>query len=150
MQLKAFYPLVLAAAAAALLDACASHQVSGGFGRPSSPAALNNGEMIFQTGKDAAGKQIVATKPPLRLSCAACHNANGSGGVKFAGGARSADLRENALVTRQKKPYTLALIERAISVGVDNEGKPLDPVMPRWKLSKKDVHDVAAYVLTLK
>ncbi len=48
----------------------------------------------------------------------------------------------------QKRPYTIALLERAISTGVDNEGQPLDPVMPRWQMSKRDLHDVAGYVLT--
>ncbi len=63
------------------------------------------------------------------------------------GGAVSADLRHAALVTSQQHPYTLALLERAISTGIDDDGKPLNPVMPRWKLSKQDLHDVAYYVL---
>lgn len=73
---------------------------------------------------------------------------NGSGGVHLPNGAVSADLRHKALVTGQKHPYTLALLERAISTGVDNEGQALNPVMPRWKLSGADLHDVAYYVLT--
>jgi mono/diheme cytochrome c family protein len=66
------------------------------------------------------------------------------------GGAVSADLRHAAMVTNQKHPYTLAMLERTISTGVDNEGVKLNPVMPRWRLSKTDLHDVAAYVMTLK
>ncbi|GAC1411888.1 MAG: hypothetical protein NVSMB64_21930 [Candidatus Velthaea sp.] len=66
------------------------------------------------------------------------------------GGAVSADLRYKALVTDQKqqrlRPYTRALIERAVSTGIDNNGKPLDPIMPRWKLSARDLHDIAMYV----
>jgi hypothetical protein len=68
--------------------------------------------------------------------------------VHLPGGAVSADLRYKALVTAQKPPYTLALLERAVSTGVDNMGQRLNPVMPRWKLSKRDLHDVAYYVLT--
>jgi len=68
--------------------------------------------------------------------------------VHLPGGAVSADLRYKALVTGQKPPYTLALLERAISTGIDNTGQPLSPVMPRWRLSKSDLHDVAYYVLT--
>jgi hypothetical protein len=64
------------------------------------------------------------------------------------GGAVSADLRHKALVTDQAHPYTLLLLERAIATGIDNEGKPLNPVMPHWKLSKRDLHDIAYYVLT--
>jgi mono/diheme cytochrome c family protein len=89
---------------------------------------------------------FVARPPALYPKCAVCHNADGSGGVHLPGGAVSADLRYKALVTDQKQPYTLALL--AISTGIDNEGQPLNKVMPRWKLSKNDLHDVAYYVLT--
>ena len=105
-----------------------------------------NGKAIFQTGKDIDGVQITAMNPPLMQYCAACHGVSGSGGMKFPDGAVSADLRHKALVTDQHTPYTPLLLERAISSGIDNEGKPLDPVMPRWKLSERDLHDIAAYV----
>ena len=107
-----------------------------------------NGRSIFLTGKDVDGVVIHASSKPLFGSCAACHRADGSGGKQFADGAVSADLRHKALVVEQKTPYTLALLERAISTGVDNEGKPLDPVMPHWRLSPRDLHDVAQYVQT--
>ena len=111
-------------------------------------AAIVNGKMIFQRGKDSDGVPISAKKHPLYASCAACHRVDGSGGMKLPGGATSADLRHKALVTDQKHPYNLMLLERAISTGIDNEAKPLAPVMPHWTLSKRDLHDVAYYVLT--
>jgi mono/diheme cytochrome c family protein len=111
--------------------------------------ALANGRAIFQTGRDLNGVQIVARPAPLFNRCAACHRADGSGGKHFADGAVSADVRRRALVARQKHPYTLPLLERAISTGIDNDGQKLDPVMPRWKLSPRDLHDVAQYLLTL-
>jgi cytochrome c oxidase subunit II len=107
-----------------------------------------NGRSIFQTGRDTNGTQIVAVPPALRQNCAACHRMDGSGGLHLPDGAVSADLRHQALVTDQKHPYTLALLERAISTGTDNEGQRLNPVMPRWKLSSADLHDVAYYVFT--
>lgn len=110
--------------------------------------SMSNGQSIFQTGRDYNGKQIVAQPPPLYPRCAACHRTNGAGGVHLPGGAVSADLRYKALVTDQKHPYTLSLLERAISTGIDNDGQRLNPVMPRWRLSKRDLHDVAYYVLT--
>lgn len=110
-------------------------------------SSIANGRAIFATGKDLDGVRIVAQPPALFDSCAACHRANGSGGRQFADGAVSADLRHHALVDEQQHPYDLALLERAISTGVDNEGKPLDRVMPHWRLSKRDLHDVAQYVL---
>jgi len=112
------------------------------------PSAIANGRSIFQTGHDLDGVQITAQRRPLRQSCAACHRPTGAGGVHFPDGAVSADLRHAALVTAQKHPYTLASLERAISTGTDNEGKRLDPVMPHWRLSQRDLHDVAHYVLT--
>jgi mono/diheme cytochrome c family protein len=111
--------------------------------------AVGNGRAIFQTGKDLDGVQIVAQRPPLENRCAACHRADGSGGMHFADGAVSADLRHRALVVEQKHPYTVPVLERAISTGMDNDGQRLDPVMPRWRLSPRDLHDVAQYVLTL-
>lgn len=53
------------------------------------------------------------------------------------------------MVNEQKHPYTIALLERAIATGVDNEGQKLNPIMPRWRMSKSDLHDVAAYVARL-
>jgi mono/diheme cytochrome c family protein len=116
----------------------------------SHPASLTNGRDIFQTGRDADGVQIVASKPPLYPRCAACHGSSGAGGMHFPDGAVSADLRHKALVTDQKHPYTIVTLQRAISTGVDNDGQKLDPVMPRWRLSPHDLHDVAEYVLTLR
>jgi mono/diheme cytochrome c family protein len=114
----------------------------------SHPASIANGRDIFQTGRDSDGVQIVAAKPPLYPRCAACHGSNGAGGMHFPDGAISADLRHTALATAQKHPYTIATLQRAISTGIDNDGQKLDPVMPRWRLSPRDLHDVAEYVFT--
>jgi mono/diheme cytochrome c family protein len=114
----------------------------------SQAASLENGRSIFQTGKDSNGVQITAKPLALMNSCAACHRADGSGGLHLPGGAVSADLRYKALVSSQTQPYTLPLLERAISTGIDDDGQALSPVMPRWKLSARDLHDVSTYVLT--
>jgi mono/diheme cytochrome c family protein len=136
-----------------IVGLCACSHTGGPRSTAASPAGgansmLANGRDIFLTGKDAEGVQITAAKPPLRPYCSACHLANGAGGVKFPDGAVSADLRHKALVIDQKHPYTLALLKRAISTGIDNDGEKLDPAMPRWALSTRDLHDVAWYVLT--
>lgn len=62
------------------------------------------------------------------------------------GGAVSADLRHDALIKEQDHPYTIRLLERAISRGIDNDGDKLSPVMPRWQMSQADLKDVATYV----
>jgi mono/diheme cytochrome c family protein len=126
----------------AFMSGCARHTTA-------TVSPLENGRLIFQTGKDSAGVQIAAQPPALYNRCAACHRANGAGGMRFPDGAVSADLRHAALA-QGPHPYTLPLLERAISTGIDNDGKPLDKVMPRWRLSRRDLHDVALYVLTLK
>jgi mono/diheme cytochrome c family protein len=137
---------------AALLAACSNNTSTAAHASkaPATPtSSFTNGHSIFLTGKDSEGFQIMAASAPLRTSCAACHRPNGAGGVHLPGGAVSADLRYKALVTNQKHPYTLRTLERAISTGIDNEGKPLNPVMPRWKMMQRDLHDVAAFVQTL-
>ena len=116
---------------------------------PSTAASGDNGRTIFQYGKDSTGRPIVAATKPLYATCAACHHPNGEGGMHFPDGAVSADLRNKALMST-KPTYSLALLERAISTGIDNQNKKLDPVMPHWKLSPRDLHDVAVYVMSLK
>ena len=131
---------------AALLTLVLSTALAGG----ATDTTLANGRAIFQTGRDLGGARIAAKPPAMFPACANCHGQSGAGGKKLPGGAVSADLRHKAMVTDQKHPYTLTLVERAISTGVDNDGKSLDKIMPRWRLSPRDLHDVAAYVLTLK
>jgi len=138
-------PLIVALAVA---TGCSSASHARSSANPSPATAVANGQSIFQTGRDSDGLQIVAKPPALYPKCAACHRADGSGGMHLPGGAVSADLRYKALVTEQKPPYNLALLERAIATGSDNTGQPLNRVMPRWRLSKRDLHDVAYYVLT--
>jgi hypothetical protein len=47
-------------------------------------------------------------------------------------------------------PYTDALIQRAVTGGIDPAGKPLDWTMPRWKMSDPDFADLLAYLKTLR
>jgi cytochrome c oxidase subunit 2 len=143
MKRAPLVPVLLAAALAGLGGAS--------FSSAATPSpSLANGKSIFQKGVDLQGKRIAARPAALMPNCAACHRADGRGGMHLPGGAVSADLRYRSLVTKQKPPYTPALLERAISKGIDNEGEPLNKVMPRWQLSPADLRDVAAYVLTLK
>lgn len=130
------------------LAACAAQKPASSPSPSPKPARdpFANGRAIFMTGRDLAGHRITAKPPPLYGSCVQCHRANGSGGMHLPGGAVSADLRHDALTKEQDRPYTLALLERAISRGVDNDGDKLSPVMPRWQMSQADLRDVAAYV----
>ena len=141
--------LVLPLAALVALSACANNSAATKTAPAAKVSTTDNGRMIFLTGRDAQGFRINAQHPPLRASCAACHGANGAGGVHLPGGAVSADLRQKALAS-VKPAYRLQSLERAISMGVDNQGKPLNPIMPRWGMTPRDLHDVAEFVQTLR
>ena len=151
MKCRAFLISVLGAVLVAGCSSNGAHTTAASSvtAGPSTAAASDNGRKIFQYGKDSAGAQIVAATKPLYPTCAACHHPNGEGGMHFPDGAVSADLRHKALMS-SKPTYTLALVERAVSTGIDNQNKKLDPVMPHWKLSQQDLHDVAVYVMSLK
>ncbi len=122
-------------------------------------AAIENGRSIFLVGKDVNGARI-ATATPSRYyqSCAVCHNPDGAGGVQLADGTVSAEIGPHAHMLDQMAPmgamkgkmtpWTVALLERAISTGIDENGEELNPVMPRWKMSRRDLHDIALYVFT--
>lgn len=135
--------MVLALAACAAQKAAAPPPASP---RPAVVDPYANGRAIFMTGRDLAGHRITASPPPLYGSCVQCHRANGAGGLRLPDGAVSADLRHDALTKEQDRPYTIALLERAISRGIDNDGDKLSPVMPRWRMSPTDLKDVAAFV----
>lgn len=133
-------------------------------------AVIVNGRSIFFTGKDVNGVRITADPSRVYQSCAVCHGPQGQGGVQLPDGAISAKLGPHAHMRDNMEPmqmtgmssmgsmpgmtsmstqtWTLPQMERAISKGVDNMGTQLSPVMPRWKMSKRDLHDIAEYVLT--
>ncbi|MCL4543004.1 MAG: cytochrome c [Chloroflexi bacterium] len=94
------------------------------------------------TGSPAAGKELYGTY------CSTCHGPDAKGGIKL-GDATSADIRWSAIGTRYHNDP--ALVSRAILQGLDEEGKPLDDVMPRWKgtLTTQQVGDLVAYLQTL-
>ena len=47
-------------------------------------------------------------------------------------------------------PYNDQTLERAITQGIDSEGKPLDWPMPRWQMSETEVDDLIAFLKSLK
>jgi mono/diheme cytochrome c family protein len=46
--------------------------------------------------------------------------------------------------------YTDALIDRAITQGINPAGKPLDWTMLRWEMTEEDLNDLIAYLKTLR
>ena len=80
--------------------------------------------------------------------CVACHGPSGRGGIPvMMGTAIPPDIRYDAL---QEEHYTDPLIKRAITQGLDEEGKPLDWTMPRWQMAPGGLNALIDYLKTLK
>jgi mono/diheme cytochrome c family protein len=111
------------------------------------------GEQIYSTGSGTKGR-IPFTGGPRWLSihgggCVICHGIKGRGGVPVAmGTAIPADITYRKLTVEDH--YTDVLIKRAITQGLDEEGKPLNWTMPRWHMSETDLNAVIDYLKTLK
>jgi len=75
--------------------------------------------------------------------------ADGAIGAKLGSNAHMLDqMGSMGAMKHPMKPWTIKLFERSISMGVDENGDALSPVMPRWKMSDRDLHDIALYVFS--
>lgn len=122
---------------------------------------VSNGQMIYFTGRNQQDQRIPFDGAPMWLythggSCASCHGADGRGGAPVMMGTEiPADIRYGHLIEEENEegeehpPYTDELIKRAITLGLNPAGEPLDPTMPRWRMSDQDLDDVIQYLKTL-
>jgi len=122
----------------------------------------SNGEQIYYTGTSTKTGPIPRSDGPMWVAmggfgCVACHGVEGRGGVPvMMGTAIPADIRYEALIKgeyehgEKEAPYTDSLIKRAITEGLDPEGKPLDWTMPRWQMGDADFNDLLTYLKTLR
>lgn len=81
-------------------------------------------------------------------SCASCHGSDGQGGLPIMMSSTKAPAITYKSLT-QKEEFTDKLIKRAITQGLDEAGKPLDPIMPRWEMSNQDLDDLIDFLKTL-
>ncbi len=118
-----------------------------------------NGERIYFTSTSNSGEPIISwigsmTMRGGMISCATCHGADGRGGQgrMMMWTFNAPDIRYSTLtgVRGNETPYTDELIKRAITQGVDADGKRLEPPMPVWQMSDSDLNDLLAYLKTLK
>ncbi len=115
----------------------------------------SNGERIYFTGINETGKHLKFIEGPVWLymhggSCVNCHGEKGRGGVPvMMGNVVPTDITYTALTQTHKVPYNDTLIKRAITKGIDSEGKTLDPTMPRWEILDNDLNDIIAYLRSL-
>ena len=122
---------------------------------------VSNGQLIYFTARNERGERIPFEGGPMWLymrggSCATCHGADGRGGAPVMMGTEiPGDIRYHHLLEEEHEegeehpPFTDELIERAITLGLDPAGEPLDQTMPRWRMSDQDLDDLLEFLRTL-
>jgi len=87
------------------------------------------------------------------FACADCHGEQGHGGTVYMMMAQYdvpnitwPELTGPDFIP----PFTVDTVKRAITQGLDEKGKALDPFMPRWSMSPQDLSDLVSYIQTLK
>jgi hypothetical protein len=122
--------------------------------------ALANGERIFRSATSHSRPIVSSTgakRPdgtPL-LSCADCHGAGGAGGVITSGGRKyvSPPIHIEALTRDRMQagvpPYSEVTLGLALRTGVTPEGRKLDTLMPRWRMTAQDQADLYRYLESL-
>lgn len=78
-----------------------------------------------------------AGKTLFQTNCSGCHGtkAQGAFGPKLAGDAAK---------------WKFTLFKRALTKGLDDKGKKLQPAMPHFKFTDKEIANIQAYLKTLK
>ncbi len=131
-------------------------------------AFRSNGEQIYFTGINQDGERIAYTGgPPFGgmmgrpvLTCASCHGPTAQGGrhTMHMTVMDAPDIRIAALAAEEEEEeghggegggYTLEDFRRAVVEGKHPNGDPLDPNMPRWQLSERDLEDLYQYLSSL-
>jgi len=126
---------------------------------PATTGFSSNGEQIYFTGTSSTGV-ITATGGPFWFrmhggGCVVCHGQAGRGGEVFMMGDRftAPNITYRTLTgedgEEEHRPYTDALIKRAITSGLNSEGERLSGNMPRWQMPDKELNDIIAYLKTL-
>jgi hypothetical protein len=140
----------------------------------------SNGERIYLTATNEEGEFIPYSGGPgfggmmmgAYLTCAACHGADGRGGVhtmhmqvmdapdiryqalRGEAGEHQADADEgdeghDGDHHHEGEAYTLEDFRRAVVEGEHPDGEPLSGDMPRWQMSDDDLADLFAHLKTL-
>ena len=119
------------------------------------------GRAIYYQGQGTAAASAYLKGPGIEVessgfACVQCHREDGAGGRE--GGVSTSDIRFRRLTQaypgtrasdRQHPAYDEASLARAIREGVDPAGNPLDPVMPRYRFSERDMAALIDYLKRL-
>lgn len=122
------------------------------------------GQQLFTEGISAGGGEVIARVgasgaqvPAAVVPCANCHGTDGRGRPE--GGVRPPDITWRRLTMgfstlasngRTHPAYTDASLARAVSEGIDPGGNKLDPAMPRFIMSMRDMSNLTAYLKRLE
>ncbi len=127
---------------------------------------LELGRQLYMDGMLPSGKTIAGrVRGDIELTgkqviCGTCHRKSGMGSSEgdqvipaLAGSMLFKPLRlptsSNPLAPTQRPAYTEETLKRAIRDGIDSNGIPLDPLMPRYPLSDQELDLVIGYLKTL-
>jgi ABC-type branched-subunit amino acid transport system substrate-binding protein len=121
------------------------------------------GKTIYTRGVNSSGGEIptvlgesAAAVPAAVLRCVNCHGHDGVGRPE--GGIVPPEITWRELTRpygeshpsgRRRPAYTPSLLGRAISMGIDSGGKPLNFAMPRYRLTHGELADLTAYLKRL-
>lgn len=116
---------------------------------------LQQGRAFYQNGVAIDGATITIAggiqADVKNFPCQSCHQPGGKGG--FEGGVAVPSITWRSLAvrrpTKQFTAYNETLLKRALSAGIDSEGKPLHALMPRYNLSDTDFENLLSYLKSL-
>lgn len=121
-----------------------------------SPAAVR-GKQLYLTGESAAKRPVTALigdddveVPATTVPCSSCHARDGRG--REEGGLRPPNLQWDVLThalssePRTRAAYTRSQVKRAVTLGIDANGKALQKTMPRYRMAIEDIEDLLAYM----
>lgn len=127
---------------------------------------LELGRQLYLEGELPSGKRIAGrVRGDIELTgdqvvCGTCHRRSGLGSSEgdqvipaITGEMLFKPLRlptsSDPLAPSQRPAYTEATLRRAIRLGIDANGNPLDPLMPRYPLSDRELDLLIGYLKTL-
>ncbi len=136
-------------------------------GNANFPASFTtNGQRIYfaassESGKPISAKMMGMEMVNMQMSCAYCHGAQGQGQtITMQMGTWqtpkisyeyliSDDHGQNNESSNGHGHYTEEKIKRAITEGINPDGKALQWPMPRWNISEEDLNDLLKYLKEL-
>lgn len=115
-----------------------------------------SGEQLFRTGLDANGQPVQAVvagnlqTDSTTLRCSSCHGGSGMGTAEA--GRVAAPIRWRLLTQPgsnshgRRAAYDVETVRRAIQLGVDSEGRALEPLMPRYAFDDATLESLLAFL----